>query len=178
MFWNQTYSVHSASPRFVSLHPVAEFSVRRMMHTTYGILTLQGSGAGTGTGTRNGINGFIPVHTSPRQEQGQELIASYCVHPIPCTIPGPGPVQPYYNPGVFLLWKAIDVSVYFWHILGEKHLLIGSGKKHSYTNHVIFHVAINWNLYHHRVLTFFVEQTLFFSQWLFFHFLFHAKLTQ
>ena len=108
------------------------------MHTTYSIFTLQGNGAGTGTGTRNGINGFTPVHTSPRQEQGPELIASYCAHPIPCIIPGPGPVQPYYNPGVFLLWKAIDVSVYFWYILGEKHLLIGFLAKNTRTQITLF----------------------------------------
>ena len=133
------------------------------MHTTYSIFTLQGNGAGTGTGTRNGINGFTPVHTSPRQEQGPELIASYCAHPIPCIIPGPGPVQPYYNPGVFLLWKAIDVfSLLLIHSRWEAPADWFSGKKHSYTNHVIFHVAINWNLYHHRVLTFFVGNLVFF----------------
>ena len=33
------------------------------------------------------------VHTGPRKGRGPGAIASYCVSPIPYTIPGPSPVQ-------------------------------------------------------------------------------------
>ena len=36
---------------------------------------------------------LCPVHTTLRMGMGPEPIVSYCVSPVPCTRPGPSPMQ-------------------------------------------------------------------------------------
>ena len=56
-----------------------------------------GAEAGTGQGAGLGIVDLYiiqcTVHTTLRLRTGPEPIISYCAKPLPCTIPGPVPVQ-------------------------------------------------------------------------------------
>ena len=59
--------------------------------------TLHGKGTGTGTGYRTGMNGSQNIvqicSINLRHGKKPEPIVSYCVGPVPCTHPGPAPVQ-------------------------------------------------------------------------------------
>ena len=63
--------------------------------TAYSHCTGTGPGQvqGTGPGAMGTAMLYRNVHTGPRQGKGPRSIVSYCACQVPCTCPGPVPVQ-------------------------------------------------------------------------------------